>query len=54
VSDGQSEVISDGDPGGGGDLDGADGGVLMSLGEGLPSTEGEHSHLRPLLSSIAG
>jgi hypothetical protein len=31
-------VISDRDPGGGGDLDGTDGGVLASLDEGLPST----------------
>jgi hypothetical protein len=30
---GQREKISDGDPGGGGDPDGTDGGVLASLGE---------------------
>jgi hypothetical protein len=34
-------VISDGDPGSGGDPDGTSGGVLVSLGERLPSTEGE-------------
>jgi hypothetical protein len=48
------EVISDGDPGGGGDLDGTDGGVLTSLGEELPSAEEERKHLVPLLSSIGG
>jgi hypothetical protein len=51
---GQREEISDGDPGGGGDLDGAGGGVLASLGEGFPSMERERSHLMPLWSSIDG
>jgi hypothetical protein len=46
------EKISDGDPGGGGDPDGASGGVLVSLVDGLPSLEGEHERLVPLLSSI--
>jgi hypothetical protein len=45
-------MISNGDPGRGGDPDGADGGVLASLGEGLPSAEGERGCLVPLLSSI--
>jgi hypothetical protein len=43
---------SDGDPGGSRVSDGADGGVLASLGEGLPSAEAEHSRLMPLLFSI--
>jgi hypothetical protein len=51
---GQCEEISDGDPGGGGDPDGGGGGVLASLGEGLPSGEGERSRLIPLWSSIDG
>jgi hypothetical protein len=51
---GRREDTSDGDPGGGGDLDGVGGGVLASLGVGLSSVEREHSHLRPLLSSIVG
>jgi hypothetical protein len=51
---GRCDEISDGDLGGGGDLDGTIGGVLMSLGEGLPFTEGERSCLIPLLSSIGG
>jgi hypothetical protein len=50
---GWHKEIFDGDPGGGGNPDGADGGVSASLGEGLPSVEGEHGHLVPLLSSIA-
>jgi hypothetical protein len=50
---GQREVISDGDPSGGGDPDGIGGGVLVSLGEGLLSVEGEHGRLVPFLSSIA-
>jgi hypothetical protein len=37
---GRCEEISDGDPGGGGDLDGTSRGVLVSL-DGLPSAEGE-------------
>jgi hypothetical protein len=48
------EETFEGDPGGGGDPDGTDGDVLVSLGEGLPSMEGEHSRLMPLLSSIVG
>jgi hypothetical protein len=51
---GRHEETSDGDLGGGGDPDGAGGGVLASSGRGLPSTEGERSHLMPLLSSIGG
>jgi hypothetical protein len=51
---GWRDEISDGDPGGGGDPDGAGGGVLASLGEGLPSTDGERSHLMDLFSSIGG
>jgi hypothetical protein len=45
-------VISGGDPSGGGDPNDAGGGVLASLGKGLPSVEGEHGCLIPLLSSI--
>jgi hypothetical protein len=52
--EGWREEISDGDPSGGGDPDGVDGGVLASLGEGLPSAEGERKRLVPLLSSIGG
>jgi hypothetical protein len=44
---GQQEEIFDGDPGGGGDPDGVDGGVLVSLGKGFPSGEGERSCLMP-------
>jgi hypothetical protein len=51
---GRREEISDGDPGGGRDLDGAGRGVLASLGEGLSSAEGERECLVPLLSSIGG
>jgi hypothetical protein len=51
---GRREEISDGDPGAGGDSDGTDGGVLASLGEGLPSGEGERSRLIPLWTSIDG
>jgi hypothetical protein len=54
VSKGAHEEISDGDLGGGGDLDGTGGGVLVSLGDGLPSLEGEHERLVSLLSSIVG
>jgi hypothetical protein len=51
---GRREDISDGDLGGSGDPDGVSGGVLASLGEGLPSAEGKHGRLVPLLSSIGG
>jgi hypothetical protein len=51
---GRREEISDGDPGGSGDPDGADGGVLASLGKEFSSGEGERSHLMPLWSSIDG
>jgi hypothetical protein len=54
VSKGAHEEISDGDLGGGGDLDGTGGGVLVSLGDGLPSLEGEHERLVSLFSSIVG
>jgi hypothetical protein len=46
------EETSDGDPGGGGDLDGASGGVETLLGDEEPSLEGEREHLVPLLSFI--
>jgi hypothetical protein len=49
---GRRDEISDRDPGGGGDPDCIDGGILMSLGKGLPFMEGECSRLMPLLSSI--
>jgi hypothetical protein len=45
---GQRDKTIDGEP------DGAGGGVLASSGKGLPSMEGECSHLMPLLSSIGG
>jgi hypothetical protein len=45
---GRCDEISDRDPGGGRDPDGAGGGVLASLGEGLPYVEGERSRLMPL------
>jgi hypothetical protein len=51
---GWREEISDGDPGGGGDPNDTDEGVLASLGGRLPSTEGERERLVPLLSSIGG
>jgi hypothetical protein len=51
---GQREETSKGDLGGGGDPYGTGGGVLVLLGGGLPSTEGECSRLRHLLSSIVG
>jgi hypothetical protein len=51
---GWREVISDMDPGGGGDPDGTGGGVLASLGEELPSAKGKRGRLVPLLSSITG
>jgi hypothetical protein len=43
---------SGGDPSGGGDPEGVGGGVGTLLGAGLPSLEGEHERLVPLLSSI--
>jgi hypothetical protein len=51
---GQHDEATDGDPGGSGDPDGAGGEVSASPGKGLPSAEGEHSRLVPLLSSIGG
>jgi hypothetical protein len=51
---GRCETTSDRDPGGDGDPDRADRGVLESLGAGLPSVEGERSRLMSLLSSIVG
>jgi hypothetical protein len=49
---GRHEEISNGDPGGGGDPDSADGGVELPLDEEKPSLEGERECLVPLLSSI--
>jgi hypothetical protein len=49
---GRREETSDGDPSSGGDPEGAGGGVGALLGDGLPSLEGERTHLVPLLSSI--
>jgi hypothetical protein len=46
------DKTSDEDLSGGGDPDGIGGGVLTSLGIGLPSAEGERERLVPLLSSI--
>jgi hypothetical protein len=51
---GQRDEATDGDLGGGGDPDGAGGGVSTSPGKGLPPAEGEHSRLVPLLFSIGG
>jgi hypothetical protein len=51
---GLRDETTDGDPGGGGDPDGAGGGVLVSSDKGLPSAEGERSLLMPLTSSIGG
>jgi hypothetical protein len=51
---GRQEDTSVGDPGGDEVLDGASGGVLVSLAVGLPSVEGERSRLIPLLPSIVG
>jgi hypothetical protein len=51
---GRREDTSIGNPEGGGVLDCASGGVLASLVVGLPSMEGEHSRLMPLLPSIVG
>jgi hypothetical protein len=48
---GQHEVF-DGDPSGGGDLEGVNGGVGTLLGDVPPSLEGERARLVPLLSSI--
>jgi hypothetical protein len=49
---GRHEEISDGDPGGGGDLESVDGGIELPLGEEEPSLEGEPERLVPLLSFI--
>jgi hypothetical protein len=51
---GQREEISDGDPSGGGDPDGTNGGVEPPLGEEEPSLEGERARLVPLFYSIIG
>jgi hypothetical protein len=51
---GRRDETSDRDHGSGGDPDGTGGGVLASLGKGLPSAEGERSCLMPLLSTIGG
>jgi hypothetical protein len=51
---GRREDISDGDPCGGGDPDGAGGGGEPPLGEKESSLEGERARLVPLLSSIVG
>jgi hypothetical protein len=48
----QSEEISNGDPSGGGDPDGADSEVEALLGDEDPSLEGGWGRLVPLLSSI--
>jgi hypothetical protein len=48
----QREETSDGDVSGGGDPDGAGGGVLAPSGDELPSLEGERACLVPLLFSI--
>jgi hypothetical protein len=49
---GWREETSDGDFRGGGDPEGASGGVLALLGKELPSLDGERARLMPLLSSI--
>jgi hypothetical protein len=49
---GWREEISNEDPGSGGDPDGASGGVLVALGEGLPFAEGEHSRLMPFFPPL--
>jgi hypothetical protein len=49
---GRREETSGGDPGSGGDPEGASGGVRALLGHGVLSLEGEHGHSVPLLSSI--
>jgi hypothetical protein len=51
---GRRDEATDGDLGGGGDPNGAGGGVSASSGKGLPPAEGERSRLVPLLSSIGG
>jgi hypothetical protein len=51
---GRHEETSDKDPGAGRDPDGTSSGVLSSLGDGLPSLEGEQACLVPLFSSIVG
>jgi hypothetical protein len=51
---GRRDETTDRDPGGGGEPDGTGGGVSASSSKGLPSMEGEHSRLMPLLSSIGG
>jgi hypothetical protein len=51
---GRRDETTDGDPGAGGELDGAGGGVSASSGKGLPFAEGERSRLVPLLFSISG
>jgi hypothetical protein len=48
---GRCEETSNGDPSGGGDPEGADGGIGALLRDGLPSLE-ERARLVPLLSSI--
>jgi hypothetical protein len=45
------EKTSGGDPGSGGDSDGAGGGVATLLGDEEPPFEGSRGHLIPLLSS---
>jgi hypothetical protein len=49
---GQCEKTSGGDISGGGDPDGAGGGVLAPSGDGLPTLERERARLMPLLSYI--
>jgi hypothetical protein len=49
---GRREDTFDGDPGGGGDPDGTSGGVLVLLGDRLPSLVGERARLVHFLSSI--
>jgi hypothetical protein len=51
---GRCEETSDGDVSGGGDPDGASGGVLSPSSNELPPLEGERARLVPLLSSIVG
>jgi hypothetical protein len=51
---GRHEETTDGDPGGGRDPDGANGGISTSSGKGFPSVEGERSSLVPLLTTIGG
>jgi hypothetical protein len=49
---GWHEVTSDGDPGGGGNPDGAGDGVLASLGDGLPLVEGERGTKEIFIASF--